>query len=133
MELMRRLGGPVQERAEKTVAPKQPDAEAGVGTQARAPARSVRMLAAYLDLAARYKLEGGEQQAGVELRGMRVETQTNLAGGEAAPGFPQVEQHFNNSFFFSGCSDLRVSVFRVQLALLQGIPPAASYSMCAAM
>ena len=44
---------------------------------------SVRMLAASLDLAARYRVEGDEQTAHAELRGFKVATQINLSEAQA--------------------------------------------------
>ena len=43
----------------------------------------MRMLAASLDLAARYRVEGDEQTAHVELRGFKVATQINLSEAQA--------------------------------------------------
>ena len=52
------------------------------------------MLAASLDLAARYRVEGDEQTAHAELRGFKVATQINLSEAQAqteaeevGPGF----------------------------------------------
>lgn len=46
--------------------------------QADGKARSVRMLAAYMDLGARYKMVGKQQRASAELRGLRIETRVTL-------------------------------------------------------
>ena len=49
----------------------------------RAPgnaSRSVRMLAAYMDLGASYKIAGDRQRASAELRGLHVETQVDVGG-----------------------------------------------------
>lgn len=51
--------------------------------EARVPAgggRSVRMLAANMDLGACYKISGDCQRASAELRGLHVETQVNIGG-----------------------------------------------------
>lgn len=42
--------------------------------------RSVRMLAAHMDLGARYRMAGPQQRASAELRGLRVETRVTLGG-----------------------------------------------------
>ena len=42
--------------------------------------RSVRMLAAHMDLGARYKMAGRQQHASAELRGLRIETSVSLGG-----------------------------------------------------
>lgn len=41
-------------------------------------AKTVRMLAAYMDLGARYKMVGPQQRASAELRGLRIETRVTL-------------------------------------------------------
>ena len=47
--------------------------------------RSVRMLAAYMDLGARYKIAGDRQRASAELRGLHVETQVDVGGHKVDP------------------------------------------------
>lgn len=42
--------------------------------------RSFRMLAAYMDLGACYKLTGGTQRASAELRGLHIESQVSVGG-----------------------------------------------------
>ena len=53
--------------------------------QADGKARSVRMLAAYLDLGARYKMVGKQQRASAELRGLRIETRVTLGEEHVQP------------------------------------------------
>ena len=55
--------------------------------QADGKSRSVRMLAAYMDLGARYKMVGKQQRASAELRGLRIETRVTLGDDKvtAAP------------------------------------------------
>jgi hypothetical protein len=48
-------------------------------------ARSFRMLAAYMDLGACYKLVGNTQHASAELRGLHVETQVSVGGHKVCP------------------------------------------------
>ena len=43
-----------------------------------AKSKSVRMLAAHMDLGARYKMVGKQQRASAELRGLRIETRVTL-------------------------------------------------------
>jgi len=43
-----------------------------------AKSKSVRMLAAHMDLGARYKMVGKHQRASAELRGLRIETRVTL-------------------------------------------------------
>ena len=45
-------------------------------------AKTVRMLAAYLDLGVRYKMVGPQQRASAELRGLRIETRVTLGDQE---------------------------------------------------
>ena len=52
--------------------------------QADGKARSVRMLAAYMDLGARYKMVGKQQRASAELRGLRIETRVTLGEEKVA-------------------------------------------------
>lgn len=40
--------------------------------------KTVRMLAAHLDLGVRYKMAGPQQRASAELRGLRIETRVTL-------------------------------------------------------
>ncbi len=53
--------------------------------QADGKSRSVRMLAAYLDLGARYKMVGKQQRASAELRGLRIETRVTLGEEKVQP------------------------------------------------
>eukprot|EP00884_Botryococcus_braunii_P010315 jgi/Botrbrau1/19285/Bobra.0073s0028.1 len=59
------------------------------GPEEGVQARSVRMLAAYLDLSASYISEAGHQKTHCQLRGLQVETQTSLTASAAAPHFSQ--------------------------------------------
>ena len=56
------------------------------------------MLAASLDLAARYRVEGDEQTAHAELRGFKVATQINLSEAHA-----QSEAEEVNLFYIFLC------------------------------
>ena len=40
--------------------------------------KTVRMLAAYMDLGVRYKMVGAQQRASAELRGLRIQTRVTL-------------------------------------------------------
>ncbi|KAK9819963.1 hypothetical protein WJX72_004515 [[Myrmecia] bisecta] len=62
------------------------------GEQAPEGPRAVRMLAAYLDLEACYKIEGDFQKAYAELRGFRIETQINLNPRAGPHGLSEGEQ-----------------------------------------
>ena len=42
--------------------------------------KTVRMLAAHMDLGVRYKIAGPQQRASAELRGLRIETRVTLGG-----------------------------------------------------
>ena len=60
--------------------------EAAAGTPPAGRGESVRMLAAYMDLGARCRLEGDRVTASVEMRGLRIETRISGAGVAKADG-----------------------------------------------
>ena len=94
--------------------------------QADGKSRSVRMLAAYMDLGARYKMVGKQQRASAELRGLRIETRVTL--GEEKVQAPQITLcnkaalHDSQSVMGPLCAHCYITAHSVEASCASCIP-----------